>query len=347
MITRENYETYALDFIEGALSVEDHALFVLFLEQNQDLQEEVLSLTEDLPVLSKETGKTLAEKSAWHKKSPIHTGNEDEYLIDSLEGNATIEQEQFLRMYVQEYPHIEKKQKRYAQTILKADLNMVFPKKDRLKKSLLWFYTKQFAPLAVAASILLIWSYSILFNREIKIERQANFNHSYTNDVVIHDIQKDSTFVSHVEKEETTFVQPKKKVKRAASPNTFTKNKALDAHPLLLDIDRLPQQAIASIYIDSTNLMLTSRMMTPTFKHKTYIVEEKNLNGFAFASQLFKQKASVLLAEKKRKQNTEEKQSNVWAWIEKETGIRVFKTQEISNHRVEIAMGNRIEIQSK
>lgn len=39
-VDRTNYEEWALDFLEGTLSPEEHQAFVLFLEENPDLQEE-------------------------------------------------------------------------------------------------------------------------------------------------------------------------------------------------------------------------------------------------------------------------------------------------------------------
>lgn len=53
-LDRMNYEEWALDFLEGSLSPEEHQAFVLFLEKNPDLQEEFQGFDElnpsDAPV---------------------------------------------------------------------------------------------------------------------------------------------------------------------------------------------------------------------------------------------------------------------------------------------------------
>ena len=88
-----NYEAFYLDFLEGNLSEEDHALFLLFLEENPELK----VVDEDLPALELEqpfmddTFKNSLKQPLLSEK--ITNLNYEYFLISQAEGLLSEEKE--------------------------------------------------------------------------------------------------------------------------------------------------------------------------------------------------------------------------------------------------------------
>lgn len=133
MITRENYEAFYLDFIEGNLSPEMEAAFVAFLEANPDLQLE----DESFPVLETEdellgfTEKQLLKKS--DVLGPVSQETIQFYLIAEVEGLLTAEQKNRLNEWILEHPTYAIEQRLYQQTVA-TPLAVSYPNKADLKQ---------------------------------------------------------------------------------------------------------------------------------------------------------------------------------------------------------------------
>lgn len=85
MITRENYEIYGIDFLDGKLSHQDRMAFLSFLKQNPDLKEEFDLVTEASYSTLTQVDSAFIEKGKLKKTSPITHHNEDAFFIDELE----------------------------------------------------------------------------------------------------------------------------------------------------------------------------------------------------------------------------------------------------------------------
>lgn len=70
MINRDNYESYALDYLEGNLPASDRAAFERFLEQHSDIAAAMESLTQEMPVVEADTSIRFDCKEAL-KRRPI------------------------------------------------------------------------------------------------------------------------------------------------------------------------------------------------------------------------------------------------------------------------------------
>lgn len=70
MINRDNYESYALDYLEGNLPASDRAAFERFLEQHSDIAAAMESLTQEMPVVEADTSIRFDRKEVL-KRRPI------------------------------------------------------------------------------------------------------------------------------------------------------------------------------------------------------------------------------------------------------------------------------------
>ncbi len=131
MITRENYEIYAIDYLEGKLDKKLKAEFEKFLEANPDIKEEITGLTQT--VLSKETH-TFPEKWQLKKSSIESLTYTDELFISDVEGIATQVQKKEIVEITKQYPHLRNEYQAYQATRLEAP-TVFYPHKDKLKKT--------------------------------------------------------------------------------------------------------------------------------------------------------------------------------------------------------------------
>ena len=70
-ITKQNYEEYALDYIEGTLSAEDCQAFGRFLDSHPDIASEIAALQEEMPVLIPDLSVTYTDKPALKRKASL------------------------------------------------------------------------------------------------------------------------------------------------------------------------------------------------------------------------------------------------------------------------------------
>ena len=163
MITRENYESYYIDFLDGTLSPEAEAAFLLFLEENPDLQ-----LEEDsLPNLNAaEDEMDPLEKQLLKKQEgePLIISHQTiEYaLVAQLEKELTADEEKNLQLWLINHPEYKREQALYGKTIVTPN-SLAFPKKDELYQKTrivpLWLSTS-----AIAASIVTVIGISAFFS---------------------------------------------------------------------------------------------------------------------------------------------------------------------------------------
>lgn len=133
MITRNNYELFFIDYLEGNLSVNEKAMVENFLIENPDLKEELDLICSDELQLSEDSEPSL-DFSFLKKEALINEENEDDFFIGKIEQDLSQEQEKLLALYVSENPEKRQKMEAYEKTILVPEL-MSFPHKRRLKRT--------------------------------------------------------------------------------------------------------------------------------------------------------------------------------------------------------------------
>jgi hypothetical protein len=125
MITRNNYEAYMLDLMEGRLTPPEEAALNLFLEQNPDLDD-------DLPEMSSlESDETSFEFKEGLLFEEINKENRSFFFISASEGLLTIEQEAKLRHFLEAHSEYQKEFAQYQRASLTAE-NITFENKNTL-----------------------------------------------------------------------------------------------------------------------------------------------------------------------------------------------------------------------
>ena len=166
MITRENFEIFAADFLDGKLSPEDTILFLAFLHENPDLKD-LLSDMEEFS-LSPEP-EVFPAKNTLHKDFTLKTkataDNFDEFAVASSEHILTRRQEENLELYLSQHPEKQQDLDLFRKVHLSPDLSVRFPSRKALyhgRKRNLLYYRNAFA---AAASILLLAGLYILLEK--------------------------------------------------------------------------------------------------------------------------------------------------------------------------------------
>ena len=135
-INRDNYELFFINYFDGCLNPEELDDLMLFLKNNPDLEDELLSF-EKIDVSAKEEAhfelKNSLKKTISDKRE-ITPKNIDEFLIASLENDLTYNDTDRLEKFLEENPQYKSDLATYSKTILNPDLNITFPNKKMLKK---------------------------------------------------------------------------------------------------------------------------------------------------------------------------------------------------------------------
>jgi len=155
-ITRNNYEEFFLDYIEGELNVDEELALQVFLAENPDLKEE---LDEIASVDLKCETFDVSDKKPSLKTIPFQV-NFDDFCIAQMEGDLDAYENDAFEQYIASHPEKKKQLEFYHKTKLEADKSIVFTNKKILKRSKKGILFKPFlyASLASAASIALLFS---------------------------------------------------------------------------------------------------------------------------------------------------------------------------------------------
>jgi len=163
-ITRDNYEPFFLDFLEGNLKVDQIDQFLDFLNQNPDLKEE-LQVFENINIPEEEmvfSGKNQLYRNSGDQK----TGNENR-IIAYLEGDLISEDRILFEADLVANPELEKEYNLFGKTRLFPDKSVNFPEKHKIhRKTGTAILVNWMA--RIAALILLLWGINSIFQHENK-----------------------------------------------------------------------------------------------------------------------------------------------------------------------------------
>ncbi len=169
MITRDNYESFFLDFLEGNLDEEKIDQLLDFLSQNPDLKEELhqfenIRLTEE-PVAFSGKGqlyKTEADRNAVFENK----------AVAYLEGDLDADGRTNFETYLAAHPELGKEYHLFTRTRLTPDAGIKYPDKKKL-------YHKSGTTIAMnwvaraAAVVVLLWGINSLINNSHQPETFA------------------------------------------------------------------------------------------------------------------------------------------------------------------------------
>jgi hypothetical protein len=151
-ITRDNYEAYFLDYLDGNLDEELVNDFIEFLQSNPDLKEE-LQLAGLISIKPEEV---IFEKKAMLFKEEYDLEEKfNDTAIALLEGDLKEPQKTIFLSFLQRNPGKEKEAALFEKTVQVPDQNIIFSKKNRLyrysaTKTVLLWSTRVAAVLALA-----------------------------------------------------------------------------------------------------------------------------------------------------------------------------------------------------
>ncbi|MFZ4706052.1 MAG: hypothetical protein ACOYMF_08600 [Bacteroidales bacterium] len=160
-INRENYEIYFLDYHEGRLGPGDVAELLIFLEANAEFKDEfenyeIILVAPDISVSF--DGKASLKKNDVPATGPIKISNCETYFIADSEGLLTPAEQKQLSAFFKLHPELKADYQLYQKLHLQPDLNITFPSKARLKRSILSSHSFYYYSLAAAASLALLLS---------------------------------------------------------------------------------------------------------------------------------------------------------------------------------------------
>jgi len=130
-ITRENYESYFIDYFDGKLDENMIDDFLEFLQQNPDLKEE-LSFFEHINLEKEEI--TFEKKEHLIKEKYDSEKEFNKAVIADLEGEISeFEKSEFIS-YISKHPEKQTDIKLFSLTKLKPDTSISFAKKNKILK---------------------------------------------------------------------------------------------------------------------------------------------------------------------------------------------------------------------
>jgi hypothetical protein len=153
MITRENYESWLIDLIDGNLT-DKHVNMVLdFLQSNPDINEEFKNLEKVLLVPDQNTH---FQYNKLLKTDFDHPEIFEETAIRSIEKQLSVNDEEKFEQYLNSSEKAKQNYKQYLKTILIPDTSIIYPYKNKLLKNralpLYWL-----AAAAVVVFAVLFW----------------------------------------------------------------------------------------------------------------------------------------------------------------------------------------------
>lgn len=225
-----------------------------------------------------------------------------------------------MRLYLKGHPEKNRKRILYQKTKLTANLSIIFPNKNRLKKSLLLVYVNKFYPIGIAASVLLIWMFSFFF--------QFSENQVYTARV-------DRPVVVVLE-EKLPEEQPSVNIEIPAAKKDIIKVASFNRQETILAevkpkirFENMPQQTINK---ETVRPQKIAPIIIPNYtyhkKEPIIIIEEENISVGEYLARVFRKKSMIL----KRRQRMNS-WNDVFAWIDQKTGIHISQQYKVGKPR--------------
>lgn len=170
MITRDNYESYFVDYLEGNLPEIQIDQFLDFLNQNPDLKEE-LHLFEEL-VLPEENV-FFQDKQQLRKSQADENQVHENKVIAYLEGDMDVHESRAFGAYLDQHPDLQKEYRQFEKTRLIPDLSIRYGAKNRLYHKPAHSVVMTWVSRA-AAVVVLLWGINSLIQTPNKTEIAQN-----------------------------------------------------------------------------------------------------------------------------------------------------------------------------
>lgn len=161
-ITRDNYEPFFLDYLEGNLDENKIDQFLEFLMQNPDLKEE-LHLFENVHLPEEQI--IFSDKMKLYKNAADEKIVAENKAIAYLEGDLDDDDRKSFETYLATHPELQKEYTVFTKTRLIPEAGIKYPDKLKLyKKSGLTVVMKW--AVRAAAVVVLLWGINSIFQNE-------------------------------------------------------------------------------------------------------------------------------------------------------------------------------------
>ncbi len=159
-ITRENYEAYFLDYLEGELDIACQLEFQKFLIDNPDLKAELDEIKDFDISLKAENIKFESKEELKESISAFGDLSFNETAVARMEDELSREESENFDSYLETHPLGKKEYLQFLKTRLQADLDITFTNKSSLKRHLLLGINQKtaYSLISAAASIILLLS---------------------------------------------------------------------------------------------------------------------------------------------------------------------------------------------
>lgn len=131
-MTRQNYEAYFIDYLDGNLNASQMEELIRFLEMNPDLQAE---LEWARPACGEPEDMLFPGKTKLYKEKYDQDDEFNRMAVACMEGDAEESPKTEFEQYLAGHPGKRKEAERFEQTKLKPDITMTFPDKRKLYRS--------------------------------------------------------------------------------------------------------------------------------------------------------------------------------------------------------------------
>lgn len=153
----DNYEEFAIDYIENNLNLIQKEAFEQFLRNNPDIADEFSVFNTIEPIKTENIelkNKAFLKKTIYPTKN-INEKNYIEYFIKYAENDLSNIEINELLAFIKQNTILEQEFKQYQKTLLKSDLSVNYPNKEALKKTSKIINFSFQNSLKIAASIVL------------------------------------------------------------------------------------------------------------------------------------------------------------------------------------------------
>lgn len=173
-VTKQNYERFLIDLMDGKLAPSMEESLFAFLEENPEIKAEF----DDLDIINSAVDgdvsfnlKSALKKPQILASESINEDNYEEFFIASSEDDLSVTQEMELSQFITLNPQLAKIHHQFNQAKAQADLTIEYPNKKTLKRypfyqRKIWYYSA-----SAAASILLLLSILFFNKSEVQIKQ--------------------------------------------------------------------------------------------------------------------------------------------------------------------------------
>ncbi len=265
-ITRENYEAYIIDYLDGKLNPIQSAELMHFLSQNPDLEEEFnefenikISASQEMKLNKDELRRDFSDIKQ------INDENFDEFCIANFEGDLNDQDESRLKEYLKKHPEKQKDFDLYSKIHLSPDYSIKYSEKNSIRKispfirrkNLLLYVT------SAAAAILLLILLVYMPGKEVEVIPGIQVADDITEEKFSPQKEPGKNIEANEKPISKTLqsLEAKKNEQIAAKePEKQNEDKVADKRESLKYLIPIKPQIIASV--ENTNLMMYKEINT-------------------------------------------------------------------------------------